>query len=225
MPAGSSDDDGGGRRPQSAMASGNGNGLFGCIKDLLECAWQCVQFWTPLTAIVIFLWLLYRPDRFHPRVDSAVLAALAVDPANVGEASTRQLRNDLAADLSFRNSHSRLTIRYLDVGATAFYNGTKLGPADDALPAPFHQGPKNTTVLHPAFRGAVTVDAGVVAELERELTAGTVHVRVSVALTLMYKVWLAKDVFFYKYDCWLWFPPPANATPAVFNAGTQCWAA
>jgi hypothetical protein len=31
---------------------------------------------------------------------------------------------------------------------------------------------------------------------------------------------------FYKYDCWLWFsPPPSNATPAVFNAGAQCWAA
>ncbi|CAN6340292.1 unnamed protein product [Urochloa humidicola] len=209
----------GGDRMQSAMAFGRG--LFGCFKGLFECAWQCVQFWTPLTVIVILLWLIYRPDRFRPRVDSAVLTALAVDASAAG----RQLRYDLAVDLSFRNSHGRLTIRYLDVGATAFYNGTKLGPADDALPAPFHQGPKNTTVLHPAFRGAVAVDAGVAAELERELAAGTVHVRVSVALTLMYKVWLAKDVFFYKYDCWLWFPPPANATPAVFNAGTQCWAA
>jgi hypothetical protein len=51
-----------------------------------------------------------------------------------------------------------------------------------------------------------------------------VHVRVTVELTLMYKQWLAEEVFFYKYDCWLWFPPPANVTPAVFNAGTRCWA-
>ncbi|CAL4896082.1 unnamed protein product [Urochloa decumbens] len=215
MPNGSGDD-GGGQQQINSMALGNC--LFGCFKGLLECAWQCVQFWTPLTVIVILLWLIYRPDRFRPRVDSAVLAALQLDqPA-------QQLRYDLAVDLSFRNSHRRLTIRYLDVGATAFYNGTKLGPADDALPAPFRQGPKNTTVLHPAFRGAVAVDSGVAAELEGELAAGTVHLRVSVALTLMYKVWLAKDVFFYKYDCWLWFPPPANDTPAVFNAGTQCWA-
>lgn len=79
-------------------------------------------------------------------------------------------------------------------------------------------------MLHPAFRGAVPVDSGVAAELVRELAAGTVHVRVTVELTLMYKEWLAEEVFFYKYDCWLWFPPPANVTPAVFNAGTRCWA-
>lgn len=213
--AGSITNDGGGRSWLSA-AVGFGKGLFGCFKGLFECAWQCVQFWTPLTVTIVLLWLIYRPDRFRPRVDSAVLSEMSL--------AGGQLRYDLAADLSFRNSHGRLTIRYLDVGATAFYNGTRL-PTDDALPAPFHQGPKNTTVLHPSFRGAVAVDSGVAAELERELAAGTVHVRVSVALTLMYKVSLVKEVFFYKYDCWLWFPPPTKAKPAVFNAGTQCWAA
>ncbi|KAL6619662.1 hypothetical protein ACP70R_034801 [Stipagrostis hirtigluma subsp. patula] len=207
-------------------AAGFGKGVFACGKGLFDCAWQCVQFWTPLTVTVVLLWLIYRPDRFRPRVDSAVLAALDLDAAPAtGTGQQRLLRYDLAVDMSFRNSHGRLSIRYLDVGATAFYNGTRLGPADDALPAPFRQGPKNTTVLRPAFRGAVAVDAGVAAELERERVAGTVHVRVSVALTLMYKVWLAKEIFFYKYDCWLWFPPPANRTPAVFDAGTHCWAA
>ncbi|CAL5097363.1 unnamed protein product [Urochloa decumbens] len=200
-------------------------GLAACLVGLFKCAWRCVEFWTPLTAIVVLLWLVYRPDHFHPRVDSAVLAALRVEaPANATVQPAR-LRYDLSVDLSFRNSHRRHTIRYLDVGAAAFYNGTKLGPADDALPAPFRQGPKNTTVLHPAFRGAVPVDADVAAELGRELAAGTVHVRVTVELTLMYKEWLAEEVVFYKYDCWLWFPPPANDTPAVFNAGTQCCAA
>ncbi|CAL4910705.1 unnamed protein product [Urochloa decumbens] len=203
-----------------------GKGLVACLLGLFQCAWQCVEFWTPLTVIVLLLWLIYLPDRFHPHVDSAVLAALQLEaPANATVVQPAQLRYDLAVDLSFRNSHRRNTIRYLDVGATALYNGTKLGPADDALPAPFRQGPKNTTVLHPAFRGAVPIDSGVAAELGRELAAGTVHVGVTVELTLMYKVWLAKEVFFYKYDCWLWFPPPANAAPAVFNAGTQCWAA
>ncbi|KAL6864675.1 hypothetical protein ACP4OV_015826 [Aristida adscensionis] len=222
---GGGDGAGGGRGClRSTMAFGQG--LFGCLSPLFQCAWQCVEFWTPLTVTVVLLWLIYRPDHFRPRVDSAVLAALDVVPAgNASAATDRLLRYDLAVDMSFRNSQRRLTIRYLDVGATAFYNGTKLGPADDALPAPFRQGPKNTTVLRPSFRGAVAVEGGVAAELERERAAGTVHVRVSVALTLMYKVWLAKEVFFYKYDCWLWFTPPANATPAVFSAGTQCWPA
>lgn len=65
----------------------------------------------------------------------------------------------------------------------------------------------------------------VAAELERELAAGTVHVRVSVSLALLYKVWLFSEVFFYDYDCWLWFPSPRDASPAVFDAGTRCWRA
>nr|CAB3463645.1 unnamed protein product [Digitaria exilis] len=213
----------------SSAADGGGGGrlrlcLLGCFHDLFQCACQCAWFWTPLTAVVISLWLIYRPDLFRPRVDSAVLAAFALDAPPSTE-TQQLLRYDLAVDLSFRNSHGRLTIEYLDVGAAAFYYGTRLvGPADDEMPS--QQGPKNTTViLRAAFRGAVAVDAGVAAELERELAAGTVHVRVTVALTLMYKVWLIDQVFFYKYDCWLWFPPPDDDAPAIFDAGTQCWPA
>lgn len=127
-----------------------------CCKSMIECAWMCVQFWTQFSITFILLWLLYRPDRFHPRIDSAVLAALHLTaaapppPANATEdqpSSRQQLVYDLAVDLSFRNAHRRLSIRYLDVGATAFYGDTKLGPADDALPL-FRQGPKNTTVTY-----------------------------------------------------------------------------
>jgi hypothetical protein len=109
------------------------------------------------------------------------------------------------------------------MGFTAFYNGTSLGSADNSLPGSFRQGPKNTTVLRPVFQGAVAgVDEGVAKELERERAAGTVHVRVSVDLTVMYKVWFVEEVFFYRYDCWLWFtPPPSNAT---FNGdGAPCF--
>ena len=38
--------------------------------------WECIEFWTPLTSVIIILWLLYRPDHFYPTVDSAVLATL-----------------------------------------------------------------------------------------------------------------------------------------------------
>ncbi|KAM3300568.1 hypothetical protein ACQJBY_041542 [Aegilops geniculata] len=187
-------------------------------KHVVCCALQCLQFWTPLSLTVFLLWILYRPDRFHPRVDSAILTALDMT-------DTGALRYDLAADLSFRNSNSRLGIRYLDIGATAFYNGTKLGSAQNLLPTSFSQGPRNTTVLHPAFRGVVAVDVGVATELDKERAAGTVHVRVSVDLTLMYHAWFVEQVFFYRYDCWLWFSPPSeDAAPVVFQAhGAQCW--
>ncbi|KAF0926186.1 hypothetical protein E2562_022023 [Oryza meyeriana var. granulata] len=174
----------------------------------------CVQFWTPLSLTFLLLWLIYRPDRFHPHVDSAVLADLQLakssspPPSSTGAGDSATpawndiLRYDLAVDLSFRNSHRGFTIRYLDVGATAFYGATKLGPSNDALPS-FRQGPKNTT---------------------RETAAGALNLRVRVELTLMYKVLFKKDVFFYNYDCWIWFRPPTKAKPVVFQgAGTNCW--
>ncbi|KAF7081809.1 hypothetical protein CFC21_085725 [Triticum aestivum] len=182
----------------------------------LQVLWGLTQQLMPIPTTLIIYWLVYRPDRFHPRIDSAILTAFDLTNAT--------LQYDLDVDLSFRNSH-RLAIRYLDVAASVFYNGTRLGPTDDALPS-FIQGRKNTTVLHPAFHGVVTVDSGVAAELQRESTVGTVHLRVTVSLTLMYKVLFIKDVFFYKYDCWLWFLAPRNDTPALFFADADmCWRA
>ncbi|XP_051222251.1 NDR1/HIN1-like protein 10 [Lolium perenne] len=173
------------------------------------------RMWTPLNAVFIIYWLSYRPDRFQPATDSAVLASF--DLTN----DSALIRYDLAVDLSFRNSH-RYAISYLDVAASVFYNDTRLGPTDEAMPS-FVQGRKNTTVLHPAFRGVVPVDTGVAVRLNRESAAGTLYLRVTVSLTLMYKVFFLDDIFFYKYDCWLWFPPPRNNTPALFSGdGTKC---
>lgn len=189
-------------------------GSFKCLTSCFGCAWGCAQVWTPLSATFLIYWLIYRPDRFHPQTDSAVLAAFDLTNAS--------LRYDLAVDLSFRNSH-RLAIRYLDLAASMFYNGTRLGPTDDVIPG-LVQGPKTTTVLHPEFNGVVPVDSDVVAELQRERAEGMLHLRVTVSLTLTYKVLFIKDVFFYQYDCWLWFPPPTNHTPALFSSdGVNCW--
>nr|XP_034589094.1 NDR1/HIN1-like protein 10 [Setaria viridis]TKW19480.1 hypothetical protein SEVIR_4G022700v2 [Setaria viridis] len=189
--------------------------VFKCLASCCQCAWGCLELWTPLSVTFIMYWLIYRPDHFHPRIDSAVLATLDLTNATI--------RYDLAVDLSFRNTR-RVAIRYLDVAASVFYNDNMLGPTDDPLPSFFH-GPKNTTIFHPTFHGVVPVDPAVAAELQREIEAGTVHIRVTVSLTLMYKVLFVRDVFFYKYDCWLWFPPPRNHTPALFpgNGGTKCW--
>ncbi|CAN6237230.1 unnamed protein product [Urochloa humidicola] len=185
------------------------------------CALECVQFWTPLSLTFLLLWLLYRPDRFHPYVDDAVLAAL--DLAHDHDNASSIVHYDLSVGLNFRNPHSRLSIKYLDVGATAFYNRTKLGSAVNSLPS-FRQPPKNTTVWHPAFRGVAVLSGEVAAQLGRERAAGVVPVRVTVYLTLMYKVWPVKDVVFYKYDCWLWFSPPRKDAPALFHGdGKHCW--
>lgn len=77
------------------------------------------------------------------------------------------------------------------------------------------------------FQGEVAVSPGeiVAAELQRERTAGVMHIRVAVDLTLMYKVWFVENIVFYKYDCWMWFLPPSKDAPSLFHGdgGTQCW--
>ncbi|XP_048546181.1 uncharacterized protein LOC125525214 [Triticum urartu] len=175
-------------------------------KEIGKDAWQCVQCWTPLSLTVLLLWLLYRPDRFHPTVDSASLASL--------DLNGNSLRYNLTVDLSCRNSN-RLSISYLDVGASASYNGTSLGLAGNSLPGSFRQGPKNTTVLHAVFQGMVMVadvqvQEGLAKELERERGSGAMHVRVRVDLTIMYKV-IVKEIFFNSYECYLPFTPLPNA--------------
>ncbi|CAL4979346.1 unnamed protein product [Urochloa decumbens] len=197
-------------------------------KSCFQIAWHCTQFWTTLSISTIIVWLIYRPHRFYPTVDPGILYAFNLTAPGNATGQLPSLRYNLAVDISLRNSHRGLKLQYLDIGATAFYNGTRLGPANDTLPAPFRQGPKNTTirrVLHPTFQGTLAaVDSSMAAELERELAAGTVHVRVSISLTIKYKVWLIKHISFYKYDCWLWFPLPHVNAPAIFHdAGTRCW--
>lgn len=82
-----------------------------------------------------------------------------------------------------------------------------------------------------AFRGTVTAYSSVAAELERERAAGTVHVRVTVSVTLVRKptfmfIPMTKVFVFRTYDCWLWFSTPGPAAPSIFDGGsTQCWQA
>ncbi|KAL6654515.1 hypothetical protein ACP70R_007980 [Stipagrostis hirtigluma subsp. patula] len=198
---------------------------FDLVEGCIGFVWNCVQFWTTLSAATILICIIYRPQHFHPHVDSAVLSALNLTAATANATDHRSLRYDLAANISLRNWHRRLNLRYQDVAASAFYSSTRLGPANDALPAPFTQGPKNTTVLHPVFEGTATVDSSIAAELESELAAGTVHVRVTLSLTLRYKIGFSQDIAFHQYDCWLWFPPPLDGAPAIFDSGTRCWEA
>lgn len=77
-----------------------------------------------------------------------------------------------------------------------------------------------------AFQGTVAMSPAVAAELERERAAGTVHVqlRVSVRLKLKFNIfWPGPLTIYGAYNCWLWFPTPQHAAPAVFDAGTRCW--
>lgn len=114
------------------------------------CQWGCLGV---VSAVIILTSLIlgfaFSPYHFHPRVDSAVLAAF--DTSTPPPKSTNALHYNLSVDLGFRNSYRHLKFRYLDVTTTAFYGDDfMLGfPDSSSFPTPFHQGPKNTTVRTP----------------------------------------------------------------------------
>ncbi|CAL4990852.1 unnamed protein product [Urochloa decumbens] len=184
-------------------------------KGCFQVAWHCTQFWTTLSISAIVIWLVYRPYYFHPNVDSAVLNTLNLTTNSTG------LQYDLAVDMSFHNSGTSTSgppPSMVEPSSAPPTTPSRHPSAKDQKTQPY--------VLHPTFQGTVAaVDSSVAAELERELAAGTVHIRVSASLTIKYKVGLIKQISFYKYDCWLWFRPPQVNAPAIFDAGTRCWLA
>lgn len=112
-----------------------------------SCKWWCLGVSSAVLIVPsIILGLAFSPYRFHPVVDSAILAAF--DISTPPPKSTNALRYNLSVDLSFRNSHRHLSFRHLDVAATAFYGDFMLGFPDRTFPTPFRQGPKNTTVRY-----------------------------------------------------------------------------
>lgn len=94
-------------------------------------------------------------------------------------------------------------------------------------------------VLHMVFRDVAAVPDPVwmAKLLKTEKDAGALHLKIRVWLTLLYdnsawftffyKFFIEAKVKFYTYDCWIWFPPPSNATLASYNggSGSNCWSA
>ncbi|KAL6624381.1 hypothetical protein ACP70R_031702 [Stipagrostis hirtigluma subsp. patula] len=179
---------------------------------------------------VYLLWLIFfRPYKVRPHVDAAALAAFDLAPAPVpamaagGDANDTALRYDLALNVSFFNHHRIFRIRFDHLTAGLYYNGTKLGSSDDTLPA-FKLRARRRRTVQPALHGqARNVSAAVAEELARERAQGRLNVDVRVKTTLTYRFWPHRATYYYEYDCWLQFAPPAgNGTAAVIAGGVTC---
>ncbi|KAL6653560.1 hypothetical protein ACP70R_008484 [Stipagrostis hirtigluma subsp. patula] len=197
------------------MADDNG---FDLLEGCIGFVWNCVQFWTTLSAATILICIIYRPQHFHPHVNSSTSPPPRPTPRITGASGT-----------TWRPTSASAT------GTAASTSGTRTSPPPHFTAAPGLAPPTTRsrrpsprdprTVLHPVFEGTATVDSSIAAELEGELAAGTVHVRVTLSLTLRYKIGFSQDIAFHQYDCWLWFPLPLDGAPAIFDAGTRCWEA
>ncbi|KAM3300567.1 hypothetical protein ACQJBY_041541 [Aegilops geniculata] len=167
------------------------------------------------------LWLIiFRPYKFRPNVDAAILAAFDLDAAR------DTLSYDLSLNVTFFNDHRIYSVRFDHLTAGLYYNGTKLGPSDDAtLPSSFTQKPRRHRTVYPVLRGqASNISATVEEEFSREQARGSFTVDVMMRTTLTYKFWPTRAIYYYQYNCWLNFPDPAKAnrdTPAV-TGGVRC---
>ncbi|KAL6865428.1 hypothetical protein ACP4OV_016579 [Aristida adscensionis] len=210
---GDSDDDEQPERPCAAKVAG-------CICSTIR------NFLLSILAVYLLWLIFFRPYKVRPHVDAAALAAfdLAAGDAAGGNATATVLRYDLALNVTFFNDRRIFGIRFDHLTAGLYYNGTKLGPSDDTLPA-FRLRTRRRRTVYPALRGrAGGVGAAVAEEVARERAAGRLNVDVRVKTTLTYRFWPRRATYYYEYDCWLQFAPPptpGNGTPAV-TGGVKC---
>ncbi|CAL5010314.1 unnamed protein product [Urochloa decumbens] len=198
---------------------------------------KATAFCVALLFIVCFLRGIHTANPwdnnfFRAYVDSAVLADLDSATSSYPN-STSSLRYDMSVNITLKDRRNWLMRHggfwFRGSAVTAFYNGTMLGVPDKwASARSSGDGPMKQARPSSRFQGTVAVYSSVAAELERERAAGTVHVRVRLSAALVSRLAfmpIQKFFTYRSYDCWLWFPPPHQGAPSVFDAGTRCWQA
>ncbi|KAI3956749.1 hypothetical protein MKW92_027015 [Papaver armeniacum] len=131
-----------------------------------------------LGLVALVIWLILRPvDPLQFRIDDASLTQFNVTDNNI-------LHYNLALALNLRNPNKKIGVHYDQIEVRAFYGGQRF---DSVMLTPFYQGHKNTTILHPVFRGQRLLPS-VLGEYNKDKTDGKFKLKVKLYLKLRFKV-------------------------------------
>lgn len=172
--------------------------LFSCLFSII----------ITLGIITLILYLVVRPSE----VKSYVEATSKLTRFDLITNNT--LDYTLGIDLSIRNPNKRVSIYYDRIQASASYDDSQFG-FDSNLPK-FHQGHKNTTIIHPAFAGQQIInDSSVVDTYNKEKDLGYFNIDLTIHLKMKYKA-LSFKTPTYKHDikCNLRFHQGQKNNPA-----------
>ncbi|KAK3137728.1 hypothetical protein QOZ80_5BG0456430 [Eleusine coracana subsp. coracana] len=172
-----------------------------------------------------FYVVYYHPQQnHHPQVTSAVLATFNLPSSSPpNNNNNNALLCDLTLNITFNNRKSVTKVRFDNVIAGLYYNGTKIGPSDYSAPS-FMLKQEGSRTVSLALRGqASNATAAAVAEAfvrERLLEQFNLNVRVKAMVNFMF--FPHRMTYYYEYNCNLQFPPvPGDGTPAV-TGGIEC---
>ncbi|KAI3957979.1 hypothetical protein MKW98_020621 [Papaver atlanticum] len=132
---------------------------------------------TSLGLAVLIVWLIFRPInplKYH--VDNASLTQFNVTGNDM-------LHYELAVDLSLRNPNTKIGVYYDQIEARALYDGQRF---DSIMLTPFYQGHKNTTTLHPVFKGQRLLP-NVQGAYDNDVSDGKFNIEVKLYIKMRYK--------------------------------------
>ncbi|KAK6778775.1 hypothetical protein RDI58_025493 [Solanum bulbocastanum] len=187
--------------------------LFNCL-----CTCICQIIFTLLIVIgviVLVLWLVLRPNKVKFYVTDATLTQFDYSTTN------NTLYYDLALNMTIRNPNKRVGIHYDSIEARALYGGQRF--ASQNL-EPFYQGHKNTSILHPTFKGQGLVLLG---DREKsnyinEKNLGIYEIEVKLNMRIRLKIgWIKTHKIKPKIECDFKVPLEANGRSGNFEE-TRC---
>jgi hypothetical protein len=172
-----------------------------------------------LGAVILVLWLIFRPNSLKAYADSAALKRfdLGNGPGNNGG---DLLQYNLTVNLRLRN-RNRFGIRYDYAEAQAFYDGDRFG--FDPL-QPFNLESKSEERLTATFNGATVMNDDDARRMyRRETGEGFYYVKVRLYTDVSYGVRIIwRHHYKTKITCVLRLPVPTGGNAALTNLGTKC---
>uniref|UniRef100_A0ACD5VAY6 Uncharacterized protein n=1 Tax=Avena sativa TaxID=4498 RepID=A0ACD5VAY6_AVESA len=192
-----------------------------CLKQLAN-LWVSVLFFLLLRAI------LFRPYQVKPILGASIVrefelqspAAMAM--ALAASPASPNLRFSLKTFVFLHNKRSIFRIGYDHLSMSVFYADEKLGPADDELPS-FKQKPHRTDLLSQVIVGLLpNASSTVVETFVRDKVRERFEMVVRIHVTLTYKFWPFKELYFNIYDCPLSSPVPQIGETFVQSSQTTC---
>ncbi|CAN4109465.1 unnamed protein product [Withania somnifera] len=187
--------------------------LFNCL-----CTCICQIIFTLVIILgvaALVLWLILRPNKVKFYVTDATLTQFDWSTTN------NTLHYDLALNMTIRNPNKRVGIYYDSIEARAMYQGQRFSSQNLD---PFYQGHKNTSTLHPVFKGQNFVLLGdrEKSNYNNEKNSGVFEMEVKLYMRIRLKAgWIKTHKIKPKIECDFKVPLKSNARSANFEE-TRC---
>ncbi|KAI3965782.1 hypothetical protein MKX01_010739 [Papaver californicum] len=165
-----------------------------------------------LGILALIVWFILRPiNPLEIHVQDASLTQFNVTDNNI-------LYYNRSVDLNLRNPNKKIGVYYDQIEARAFYDSRRF---DSVMLTPFYQGHKNTTVLHPVFKGQRLLPS-VQGEYNRDKIDEKFKFKVHIYLKMRFKAGLVKTPKLKSPRVKCAFEVPLGSNPAFGFTPKNC---